>query len=643
MIWGYDVDVGRAQLPFSPLRAYSTDHGRKGRRLHRFQKRLRSMKTFTRPIIAGGLIVLIAACAHARADAAQAPSVRMLPVVAVVPQPREVRIGDGAFTWPRHVRIGASNAAQRAVAEVLRAYLAENGVTATVVEPRRRTEVVLAAPVSETPFGPEGYVLDVGRHGVSIVAPKAAGLFYALQTLEQISARSGGRLSTRAVEIVDRPAYRWRGIHLDVARHFFSVPVIERYVDVAAHYKLNVFHWHLTDDQAWRLESSRYPALTAGIAHYTRADVRRIVAYAARRYVTVVPEIDVPGHTGAVVRAYPRLRCAGATLCTNAAGLAFVRDVLGDALADFPSPYVHAGGDEVPAPALTAQPRFTHEVERFVEARGRRFAGWDDILTAQLSRRALVTVWTSQQRAIAAAAHGNDVVLATGALHFDSVQGDAAQEPRGSAQMATLEQVYDYAVTPPGLSPASAAHVLGAQADVWTEHITTPDRLFSMTLPRALAHAENVWTPRPRKSWTSFLARLPAQFAWLDAHGYPFRIPNASFALAGGQTVFAAVPGHVQAVRAWTTARAVTVTLSVPLDGAVIRYTADGTAPTASARLYRGPFTVQVGRAPVVLRAAAFLRGRAGAVSECAVARTSDAALRAFRGASRSWRALVSP
>ena len=222
----------------------------------------------------------------------------------------------------------------------------------------------------------------------------------------------------------------------------------------------------------------------------------------------------------AVLRAYPRLACAHETLCMNGAGLAFARDVLTEAMADFPSPYVHVGGDEVPGPALAEQPRFTRDVERFVESRGRRFAGWDDVLTPQLSPRALVTVWTSPRRAEAAAARGNDVVLATGALHFDSVQGDPAQEPRGAPHVATLEQVYDTGVMPRGLRRTATSHVLGAQANVWTEHIATPDHLFFMTLPRELALAEDVWTPRSRKSWPSFLARLPAQFAWLDAHGY---------------------------------------------------------------------------------------------------------------------------
>jgi hexosaminidase len=599
-----------------------------------------------RAIVAGGVVVLLAGCGSARASTP--PEIRrsVIPVVAIVPQPRDVYAGSEAYAWPAHVRIGASGPSARAGADALRTYLAENGVTAVVPGPRSgpRSNIRLEVPVAPDPrLGDEGYRLYIDRTGMLVDANTARGFFYAVQTLAQISARSGGRLTSRTVLIADRPEYRWRGIHLDVARHFFAVPVIERYIDIAAHYKLNVFHWHLTDDQAWRLEIPRYPALTAGSEHYSRDDVRRVVAYAARRYVTVVPEIDLPGHATAVLRAYPRLACAHETLCTNGAGLAFARDVLTEAMADFPSPYVHVGGDEVPGPALAEQPRFTRDVERFVESRGRRFSGWDDVLTPQLSPRALVTVWTSPRRAEAAAARGNDVVLATGALHFDSVQGDPAQEPRGAPHVATLEQVYDTGVMPRGLRATAASHVLGAQANVWTERIATPDHLFFMTLPRELALAEDAWTPRSRKSWSSFLARLPAQFSWLDAHGYRFRIPNAAFALRGGKAVFEAVPGHIQSVRAWTVAPTVTVSLSVPLNGAVVRYTTDETTPHASSKAYSGPFTVAAGRTPVIVRAAAFLRGRAGAISECAIVRVSPASLRAHRNASTSWSALVSP
>jgi hexosaminidase len=563
--------------------------------------------------------------------------------VAVVPHPRYARVGFGLYLWPPRAHIALRGLAEGIVARDLRGILAANGVNATLTERADADATLQLASTPDGRLGDEGYELRVDRRGVTMRANTEHGLFYALRTLEQLSSRSASGFASQAVTVVDRPEYRWRGIHLDVARHFFSVPVVERYIDLAARYKLNTFHWHLTDDQAWRLRSRRYPALGAGSESYSAADVREIVAYAARRYVTVVPEIDLPAHADAALRAYPNLACGNGTLCTTGAGLAFARDVLSDAAALFPSPYVHTGGDEVPPPALAAQPRFTNDLEDYLRARGRRLVGWDEILTPRLSPRAVVMVWTSRKRAAEAVRHGHDVVIASGALYFDAAQGDAAQEPRASAHMSTLEQVYDYVVTPSGLSAHESAHVLGAQANLWTEHVATPEHLFSMALPRELALAEVLWTPRERKSWDSFLARLPAQFAWLDAHGYPFRIPNAAFALSGGPARFEAVPSHVQSVAAWTSAPALTVRLSVPLSGAVIRYTTDGSAPSPTSRAYRGPFTVALGTAPVRLRAAAFYRGRAGAVTECTIAHTSPAGLRAHRNASASWSALVSP
>ena len=335
-----------------------------------------------RSIVACGLILLVAETAGACASVPTATALGPLPAVAVVPQPRSVRVLDDAYVWPAHVRIRASGPGARDSTAPLRAYLAENGIAASFAGAREGGDVVASITGGAgRQFGNEGYALAVSRAEIAVVAKTPRGLFYAVQTLQQISARSGGQLRTRAVSIVDRPAYAWRGVHLDVARHFFSVPVIERYIDVAAHYKLNVFHWHLTDDQAWRLESSRYPALTAGVAHYSGDDVRRIVAFAARRYVTVVPEIDLPAHASAALHAYPRLACAARHAVHERRGprLRARRPRRRDG--QFPSPYVHAGGDEVPAPALRAQPQFTRDVERFVESRGRRFAGWDEILT----------------------------------------------------------------------------------------------------------------------------------------------------------------------------------------------------------------------------------------------------------------------
>jgi hexosaminidase len=565
------------------------------------------------------------------------------PLTAVVPQPRYEKVEPGSFLWPVRARIATRNAGDRNSAEQLRKFLAQNGVTATLASRAAQADIVLERPRhADARLGDEGYALRVRRTGITLRANGASGLFYAVQTLEQISGQSRHRLLSRVATVVDRPAYRWRGIHLDTARHFFPVPVIERYIDVAAHYKLNTFHWHLTDDQAWRLRSDRYPALASGSA-YSRADIDRVVAYAARRYVTVIPEIDLPGHAGAVLRAYPRLGCGHGTLCTTGAGLAFARDVLGEAMATFPSPYVHAGGDEVPAPLSAAQPRFTRKIEAYARSRGRRLVGWDEIFTPQLPRSAVVMVWTSPKRAIAAARHGNDVVRASGSLYFDAAQGDPAQEPRASPHMATLQQVYDYVIVPAGLTRAEAAHVLGGQANVWTEYIATADHLFYMTLPRELALAETLWTPRERKSWDSFRNRLPAQFGWLEAHHYPFRIPNVSFDVSGGPANFAAVPGHVQAVTAWTGAPSVTIALGVPLANAVIRYTTNGGTPSASSHEYAGPFVVPAGRVPARIRAAAFFHGRVSAVTECTIVRRPPPAIRARRNASRSWRALVSP
>ncbi|MEA2718465.1 MAG: hexosaminidase [Candidatus Eremiobacteraeota bacterium] len=565
------------------------------------------------------------------------------PELSVVPRPRIERASGGSYSWRTRVRIGVRGSQARGAADILRAYLVDNGTAATIVGGTARADVVLhAAAGYDARLGDEGYVLRVRADGITAGANTARGLFYALQTLEQISVRSGKRLRSRAVTVVDWPAYRWRGIHLDTARHFFAPDVIERYIDVGARYKLNTFHWHLTDDQAWRLRSDRYPALAGG-SGYSRADVDRIVAYAARRYVTVVPEIDLPGHARAVLHAYPHLSCGYQTLCPTAAGFAFARDVWSEAMSAFPSPFLHAGGDEVPYPASLEQPQFTQRLDDFFTSRGRRLVGWDEILTPRLSRRATVMAWRGPARVADAARRGNDVIAAWGALYFDAAQGDAAQEPRASAHMSTLEQVYDYRVTPPRLTPAQSAHVIGGQANVWTENITAPDHLFYMTLPRELALAEIVWTPRERKSWSSFLERLPAQLAWLDARHYAFRVPNVSFDVTGAPAIFEAVPRHVQSVAAWTSAPNVTVALGVPLDGAVIRYTTGGDVPSPASPAYVKPFNVRMARVPVRIRAAAFFHGRMGSVTECTITRRPPADIRARRNASKSWSALVSP
>jgi hexosaminidase len=591
---------------------------------------------------------VLAGCANLRLGEARPVSasppehVVSPPAISIVPQPRSVRVAPGAYVWPSAARIGIDAPAGKDLGERLNSFLARNHVLTIWAARGGATDIVVHLRGSSRELGNEGYELRVQRRGITIRANAAPGVFYALQTLDQITTRSAGHLVSRFVTVVDRPEYRWRGIHLDVVRHFFPVPVVKRYIDVAARYKLNVFHWHLTDDQAWRLQSARYPALTASRPAYSARDVRDVVAYAARRYVTVVPEIEMPAHTTAALRAYPQIAC-GWTLCQSGAGLEFARTVLAEAMTQFPSRYVHAGGDEVSPPASFAQPAFTRAIEGYVESRGRRFVAWDDVFTPGLSRRVTVMTWTGPERAAKIARHGSDVIVTSPPLYFDAAQGDPAQEPPASTYVSTLEQVYADSVMPPGLRRADAAHVIGVQANVWTEHIATADQLFRMTLPRELALAEIAWTPRSKKNWSSFLARLPLQFAWLEAHGYPFRIPNASFALTGGPAAFEATPEHLASVEVRTTAAQLRVSLSVPLAGAVIRYTTDGAVPSAVARAYRRPFTLRLGRVPIRIRAAAFRHGHRGAVTAAVVTRVTPAELHARVHASRSWAALVSP
>ncbi|HET9393488.1 MAG TPA: family 20 glycosylhydrolase [Candidatus Rubrimentiphilum sp.] len=517
--------------------------------------------------------------------------------------------------WPRSVHAGAN----------IRSWPGSPAVAQRILSP------------ADKRLGDEGYTLSVTAQGVTAEANTRAGLFYAMQTFKQLRATS----LAREMQIRDWPAYRWRGVHLDTARHFFDVATVERYIDVAARYKLNIFHWHLTDDQAWRLPVPGYPNLISGRPSYTAAQVREVVAYAARRFVTVLPEVEMPAHASAAIEAYPQFGCGRSDVfCARASTFAFLQDALAQTFDLFPDPYVHIGGDEVPAGYN--EPAFISRIERYVRTRGRRIVGWNEILSPQLSTSAVVMAWNSMRRAADAARRGNDVVVSGWPLYFDAAQGDPMQEPRATRHVSTLDEVYSWDVVPPGLAGDQRARVVGGEAALWTERIRTPQHLFYMLLPRELALAEILWTPRAQKNWPNFLQRLPAQFAWLDAQGYPFRIPNASMSVEGDRTVFTALPGEIQSVDAWTTAARVKLALSTPID-ATIRYTLDGKTPARSAPAYREPVILNLSPgARLDVRAAAFFGGRRGAVTECRIHRVGPGAMPRTNVA-RSWGALVSP
>jgi hexosaminidase len=391
-----------------------------------------------------------------------------------------------------------------------------------------------------------------------------------------ITASTGPDVRIPAMTITDEPRFQWRGLMLDSARHYQSPEFVRKLIDVMALHKLNMLHWHLIDDQAWRLEIRKYPKLTsvgawrlpAGPAaaadldpatgkprlyggFYTQQQVRELVAYAQARHITIVPEIEMPGHASAAVAAYPQLAVAGAPLLTSdgvhppadwgvypsifnveEATFAFLEDVLSETLELFPSEYIHVGGDEAVKDQWRAsaavqqrmrelglkdehalQSWFIQRIEKFLNARGRRLIGWDEILEGGLAPNATVMSWRGVDGAIVAAAAGHDTVLSPHPiLYFDNRPLDVASPP-GRGPVVSVEDVYRFDATPAALTEAQRKHVLGVQANVWTEHIRTEDRVEFMMFPRAAALAEVAWSPAERLDWSSFSARLPAQLA----------------------------------------------------------------------------------------------------------------------------------
>ncbi|HKW44752.1 MAG TPA: family 20 glycosylhydrolase [Candidatus Eremiobacteraceae bacterium] len=603
----------------------------------------------------------------ARAIAADAP----VSSPQVIPLPRHVEYGAGVYVVPSFIAVAAGDADERNVGSSLVAYLNASGVSAALREGRGsgRTNFQLSDRANDASLGREGYRLTVDQTGISIEANGGAGLFYGMQTLEQIAPPSAlhGR-ALQFVRITDWPEYRWRGIHLDVSRHFFPVPVVERYIDLAARYKLNEFHWHLTDDQGWRIEIKRYPrlALIGGCrdgtqvggegstetdhkkycGYYTQAQIRAVVAYAKARYVTILPEIEMPGHSVAAVAAYPWLGCDGRRhpvrelwgvsteiLCPTDRTFVFVDDVLREVASLFPGEYVHIGGDEVPKDSWRAsgvvaalmrrehimtydavQGYFTRRVEQIAAKYHKHIIGWDEILDGGVTRSAVVMAWQSAQRGVLAVKRGNDAIMTPdGQLYLDAAQGNQDYEPLSIGGLLTTKMVYDYDPLPPGLSPAQTGHILGAQANLWAEYVPSSDHLFYMLLPRELALAELCWTPRTRMNWYDFTQRMGPELARLEAGGYHYRIPDVTFTLIADSVEFPEQQPVENEVDVAVNGVA-TVSLNEIAPGATIHYTLDGSPPSATAAVYAKPLQLQVpsGQTIVVGAIAVLADGRVG-------------------------------
>ena len=430
----------------------------------------------------------------------------------------------------------------------------------------------------------EGYRLSVGADRIEIRGADVAGAFYGAQTLRQLLptemyARTGKPLTATvpAMEIEDWPRFGWRGLHLDVGRHFMPKARILEFLDAMALHKLNTFHWHLTEDQGWRIEIKRYPKLTkigayraddmlkydpptySGKPHggfYTQAEVREVVRYAAARHITVVPEIEMPGHASAAIAAYPELGNTGKTIPVETkygvfedifnpedSTIRFLQNVLTEVLALFPSRFIHVGGDEAPKKQWRESARaqakikaiglkdehelqswFVRQMDVWLAARGRRLIGWDEILEGGLAPGATVMSWRGTEGGIAAAKAGHDVVMASNShLYFDYYQSkDREKEPHAIGGFVPLELVYAFEPTA-GLDADAARHVLGAQAQHWTEYIRDMDHLEYMAFPRAAALSEVVWSPAGPRDFAEFRARLAGHLPRLGAMGVRFR------------------------------------------------------------------------------------------------------------------------
>ncbi|MCR5325617.1 MAG: family 20 glycosylhydrolase [Bacteroidales bacterium] len=500
----------------------------------------------------------------------------------------------------------------------------------------------------------EAYNLEITPKGIVIEYGTGAGVFYALQTLFQLlpdaifadSLQRGVRWEVPCCIIEDAPRFPYRGMHLDCCLHFFDIPFLKRYIDIMALHKVNRFHWHLTEDQGWRIEIKKYPLLTekgqwrketvvgslySGIydgkphgGFYTQEEARDLIRYAAERYVTIIPEIEIPGHSLAAISCYPELSCGledhyetatrwgifKQVYCPKEETFKFLEDVFDEIIDLFPSELIHIGGDECPKASWKQCPHcqalikklglkdeyelqswFIQRMEKYINSKGRQIIGWDEILEGGLAPNAKVMSWLGEEGGIKAAQQHHEVVMSPYPKYYlDYWQGDPDSEPLAMGGPTLLRTMYEYEPVPAVLTPEERRYIIGVEGCVWTEYMPTPARVEYMAWPRMCAIAEAGWT-RGGKDWDGFTRRLETHLGRLDRLGVgyckAFWNPFIDF---HKDTEYSKV-----------------VTMSVDAPDAEIRYTLDGSRPTASSLLYEGPFAINRQQR---VTAAAFRDGR---------------------------------
>ncbi|WP_228457344.1 glycoside hydrolase family 20 protein [Chryseobacterium indologenes] len=565
----------------------------------------------------------------------------------LIPYPQKIEFSQGEFILPEKIILDEN--LSKSEREYYSKYFGKF-FTLTYGKKEKMQLISAMFPSSVVPLSEEQkkekYAIEISPANIVIRSYTDQGHFLALQTLIQIFEQYKDSKKIPAMKIEDQPKFAWRGMHLDVCRHFFTVDEVKQYIDYLAMYKLNTFHWHLTDDQGWRIEIKKYPKLTQigskrkesmigayadntfdgkpyGPYFYTQDQIKEVVKYAQEKHITVVPEIEMPGHALAALSAYPELACTkgpfeAATkwgvfddvFCPKDETFTFLENVLDEVIQLFPSQYIHIGGDECPKTRWKEcahcqelikknnlkdehglQSYFIQRIEKYVNSKGRKIIGWDEILEGGLAPNAAVMSWTGVNGGIEAAKSKHFAVMTPGAYcYFDHYQGDPQSEPNAFGGFTPLDKVYSYNPIPSELTPEQGKYIMGVQANLWTEYIDNFKQVQYMIFPRLMALSEVGWGTSDPENYKNFENRVISQFKVLDKMGvnYAKSIYNIS-----GKVVPAGT--------------GITYELSTSQNSSGIRYTTDGADPTINSKTYQGAIPVP---ASMTIKSAYFENGQ---------------------------------
>ncbi len=550
----------------------------------------------------------------------------------IIPFPAEMELKQGNFLFSNSVNI-VFDKAMFINSNYLNSYLAKQYTVRPQLteEPKNYIALRLNTKNNKTNSN-EAYHLLITNDSI-VISGSEAGVFYGIQTLLQLMpSEPKQQFEIPCMSIYDYPRFDWRGMHLDCSRHFFSVAFVKKYIDMMAFYKMNKFHWHLTDDQGWRIEIKQYPKLTEIGSRrketiveknfdpyvgdkipyegfYNQQQIKEIVSYAAARQVTIIPEIEMPGHSQAAIAAYPELACYGMSynvltiwgvsevvLCPTPEVIQFYKNILDEVMALFPGQYIHIGGDEVSPDHWKKSKQVTdlmikenlktyHEVEAYfiksielhIISKGKKMIGWDEILDGGVSESATIMSWRGVEGGIAAAQKGNYAVMTPGEYcYFDHCQSKNLNEPICIGGFLPIEKVYQYEPVPSVLSAEHSKYILGAQANVWTEYLTTPEQVEYMIFPRIMALSEVVWSQKSSHDWWDFVGRMQSHFSFMELRKQNYRVPEPEIQL------------RLQIENKYV------VGISSLMHSAQYYYTTDGSEPNTTSIKYSEPFEITI-------------------------------------------------